>query len=252
VEEGGKEDVMRVVVTVLSLCVLVGFAAAQDAGQKPDQDPVTITRIECDFVSVWGAVSFGTDDGGFTAAPCDTGGMPVWEWGVSTYVPAPPAPYGPNVWGTVLNGPYGNDSGEGLISPEVAVEVGVNELIELVHYVDTEPNFDGCNVVVIDGSGAETVLEPMAGYPATISTSTSYYAFCVNDELGFTGHDAIWTAACADLSPWDGQVIQLRLDFGSDSSVTYPGWYLAGYTFGTDETTPVEQGSWGTIKGLYR
>ena len=167
-------------------------------------------------------------------------------------IPAPPAPFGPNVWGTVLGGPYSNDSGDGLIAPEVMVEVGVNELVELVHYVDIETNYDGGNVVVIDGGGGETILEPMAGYPAIISTSTSYYAFCVDLEPGFTGHDAIWTAACGDLSPWDGQVIAIRLDFGSDSSVTYPGWYLAGYTFGTDVSTPVEQESWGTIKGLYR
>ncbi len=244
---------MRVLVTALSLCLLVGVAVAQSGAEKLDQDPITITRIECDFVSVWGAVSFGTDDGGFTAGRCEPDGMPAWEWGVSTYVPAPPAPYGPNVWGTVLNGPYNNNSGDGLISPiPIAIEVGVNELVELVHYVDIETNFDGCNVVVVDGSGGETILQPMAGYPATISTSTTYYAFCVDNEPGFTGHDAVWTTACADLSPWDGQVIQLRLDFGSDSSVTYPGWYLAGYTFGTDQGTPVEQGSWGTIKGLYR
>jgi hypothetical protein len=248
VKEKGKEEIMRVLVTILSLCLLVGVAAAQ----KPDQDPVTITRIDCNFVSVWGDVSFGTDDGGFTAAPCEPDGLPVWEWGVSTYVPAPPAPYGPNVWGTVLNGPYVSNSGDGLISPLVVIEVGVNELVELVHYVDIETNYDGCNVVVIDGSGGETVLEPMAGYPAIISTSTGFYAFCVDLEPGYTGHDATWTTACADLTQWDGQEITLRLDFGSDSSVTYPGWYVAGYTFGTDETTPVEQGSWGTIKGLYR
>jgi len=244
---------MRVLVAILSLCLLVGVAAAQEADQKVEQDPVTITRVECEFVSVWGSVSFGDNPGEFTPEICDpTGGLPVWEWGVSTYVPPPPAPYGPNVWGTILNGPYNSDSGEGLISPSLVIEVGVNELVELVHYVDIETNYDGGNVVVIDGSGGETVLEPMAGYPATISTSTSYYAFCVDLELGFTGHDATWTTACADLTPWDGQEIQLRLDFGSDSSVTYPGWYLAGYSFGTDQTTPVEQGSWGTIKGLYR
>ena len=244
---------MRVLVTVLSLCLLVGVAAAQDSAQKADQDPVTIMRVECEFESVWLDVNFGTDDWGFTTEPCDpTGGLPVWEWGVPVGIPAPPAPYGPNVWGTVLAGAYNNDSGEGLIAPEVAVEVGVNELVELVHYVDIETNFDGGNVVVIDGSGGETILEPMAGYPAIISTSTSYYAFCVNDEPGFTGHDAFWTTACADLSPWDGEVITIRHDFGADSSVTYPGWYLAGVRFGTDQGPPVEQESWGTITGLYR
>ena len=243
---------MRVLVAILSLCLLVGVAAAQSNVQKTEQDPVMTPRIECAFESVWTAVSFGTDDGGFTPAVCEPDGLPVWEWGVDATIPAPPAPYGPNVWGTVIGGSYVNNSGDGLIGPLLAVEVGVNELVELVHYVDIETNYDGGNVVVLDGGGGETVLNPMAGYPATLSTSTSFYAFCVDMELGYTGHEAAWTTACADLSPWDGQVIALRLDFGSDSSVTYPGWYLAGYTFGTDQTTPVEHESWGTIKGLYR
>jgi len=243
---------MRVLVAVLSLCMLVGVAAAQSADQKSVQDPVTMPRIECAFESVYLAVSFGTDDAGFTPGVCEPNGLPAWEWGLSTYVPAPPPPYGPNVWGTVLNGPYLSNTGAGLSSPPLLVEVGVNELVELVHYYDIETNFDGGNVVVVDGSGGETVLVPMAGYPAIISTSTSYYAYCVDMEPGCTGHEAIWKESCADLSPWDGQWITLRLDFGSDSSVTYPGWYLAGYSFGTDQSTPVEQGSWSTIKGLYR
>jgi hypothetical protein len=252
VKERRKEKVMRVLVAVLSVCMLVGIAAAQDADFKPRQDPVTITRVECGFTNVWLDVSFGMDDAGFTTAPCDTSGLPVWEWGVSGYIPPPPAPYGPNVWGTVLAGPYVNNSGDGLTSPPITIEVGLNELVELVHYVDIETNYDGGNVVVIDGSGGETILEPMAGYPATISTSDYFYAFCVDLEPGFTGHDGVWMTTCGDLTPWDGQEITIRLDFGSDSSVTYPGWYLAGYRFGTDQQTPVELESWSTVKGLYR
>jgi bacillopeptidase F (M6 metalloprotease family) len=144
-----------------------------------------------------------------------------------------------------------NNSGDGLLTQPFTVNFGVNELIELVHYVDIETNYDGCNVVVIDGVG-ETVVPPMAGYPATISTSTYYYAYCVDLHLGLSGHDAFWTTSCFDLSAWDGQMIEVRFDFGSDSSVTYPGWYLAGYLLGTDEGTPVELQSWGTIKALYR
>ena len=69
-KEKGKEEIMRVLATILSLCVLVGVAAAQAADQKTEQDPVTLTRIDCEFVTIWGSVSFGTDDAGFTAAPC--------------------------------------------------------------------------------------------------------------------------------------------------------------------------------------
>ena len=179
-------------------------------------------------------------------------GGPVWQWGTDPSIPPPPLPYGPAVWGTVIGGDYPNDSGDGLLSPPVEVQVGVNDLIELVHYVDVETNYDGGNVVVIDQGGGETVLVPIGGYPATISTSTSFYAYCVDMEPGFTGHVNAWTTECGDLTPWDGQTIQIRLDFGTDSSVTYPGWYLAAIRFGTDEPVAVEHSTWGQIKNTYR
>jgi hypothetical protein len=243
---------MRVLVIVLSLCVIAGVAAAQDIDQKPKQDPVTVPRVECAFENVWSVINFGPDNGDFTPQLCESAALPAWEWGTDASIPAPPAPYGPNVWGTVIGASYNNNTGDGLWSPSFVVEVGVNELVELVHYVDIETNYDGGNVVVVDGGGGETILQPMAGYPATISTSATFYAYCVDLEPGFTGHDQLWTASCADLSPWDGQEISIRFDFGSDTSVYYPGWYLAGITLGTDQSTPVGEESWGTIKGLYR
>jgi hypothetical protein len=243
---------MKVFATVLCVFLLVSVAAAQSAVQKIDQDPVETPRIACEFENICEAISFGADPGGFVPELCEPDGLPAWEWGIDTTIPAPPAPYGPNVWGTVLNGSYSSNTGDGLVSPLFAIDIGVNELVEWVHYVDIETNYDGGNVVVLDGAGGETVLVPMAGYPATLSTSTYYYAYCVDLEDGYTGHDAIWATACADLSPWDGEVIALRFDFGSDSSVTYPGWFLAGVTLGTETGTPVEHGSWTTIKALFR
>ena len=241
---------MRLMLTVLCICVLVGGAAAQE---KPAQDPIQIQRVECNLVETWMDFNYGADPQGMTPEPCETGGgLPVWQWGIPGIVPLPPAPYGPNVWGTIIGGEYLNDSGEGLRTTPIPVQVGVNDLIELVHYVDIETNFDGGNMVVVDAAGGETILDPMTGYPAVISTSTSYYAWCVDNEPGWTGHDAVWTAACADLSPWDGQEISVRFDFGSDSSVTYPGWYLAGYVLGTQEPTATENSTWGQIKSTYR
>ena len=114
------------------------------------------------------------------------------------------------------------------------------------HYVDIETNYDGCNVSV-DG----TVIAPMGGYDGVISTSTSFYAFCVDMEEGYTGHANVWATSCWDLSAYDGQTIQVEFDFGSDSSVTYPGWYLGYVKVGGMTATPTEQTTWGTIKSLY-
>jgi len=95
---------------------------------------------------------------------------------------------------------------------------------------------------------------PLGGYDGTISTSTSYYAYCVDLELGFTD-DTLnqWIVDCWDLSAYMGQTIQVSFDFGSDSSVTYPGWYLAYVKVGTTEMAlPTESKTWGSLKSLYK
>ncbi len=61
----------------------------------------------------------------------------------------------------------------------------------------------------------------------------------MNDEEGFTDYDNPWEEQCFDLSAFDGQTIQVEFDFGSDSSVTYPGWYLAYVRIG-DPEIPVD------------
>ena len=124
-------------------------------------------------------------------------------------------------------------------------------LMEILHYVQVETNFDGGNVTV---NG--TVIPPTDGYPATISTSTAYYAYCTELEQGFTGNSTTpseaWTRRCFDLTAYIGQTIQVRFDFGTDSSVTYPGWYLAYVKLGGLTANPVEQSTWGNIKSSYR
>jgi len=48
-----------------------------------------------------------------------------------------------------------------------------------------------------------------------------------------------------------GQEIQLSLDFGSDSSVTYPGWVIFTVRVGGDVVAN-DGTTWSAIKGLYR
>jgi bacillopeptidase F len=152
----------------------------------------------------------------------------------------------------VLAGNYPNNAGEGLVSPAFFVTPD-SDYMEILHYVHVESNFDGCNVSV---NG--TVIPPTNGYTHTISTSTSYYAYCVNGEpgwsgTGFSGPAQVWLQQCFDLSAFTGQEIQVEFDFGSDSSVSYPGWYLAYVKVGSLEPPiPNDEGTWGRLKSLYR
>lgn len=222
---------MKKTALVVGLLIIVGVVMAQE---KPPQAPLApLTRVPCDLNYVAHDWDFAVSDQGFTTSTCDaTGGAPVWEWGTSTIAGAPGT-----VWGTVLAGNYSVNAGEGLLSPSFEVTT-ITDKMEILSYVQTETNFDGVNVKVND-----VLLQPTDLYNATISTSTSFYAYCVDDQPGWTGNSAIpsqdWVAQCFDLSAYTGQTIQVRFDFGSDASVTYPGWYL-GYVRIGDDIIPVE------------
>ena len=210
---------MKVLFMVLSLSMMAAIAVAE----KPEMAPVDVTaRDACGLTVVTHNWDFAVEDYGFGTGVCDgQGGNPTWQFGASA-IPGAPG----TVWGTVLGGDYINDTGEALQTPVFTVDGSAN-MMEILHYVHVETNFDGGNVSV-DGQ----VIDPVAGYPFTISTSTGFYAFCVDNEPGFSGNSSTgpseaWVVRCWDLSAFDGQDIAVEFNFGTDSSVVYPGWYLA-------------------------
>ncbi len=236
---------MRAILSVLAVIAMTGAAFAGDV----PQDPVgPAPDIACDFGCITYDWDFAVGDHGFTAPyACDTGGLPVWQYGPTTYVPGAPG----DVWGTILNADYPSEAGDGLLSPPFEVNESAC-LMEILHYVHIETNYDGGNVTV-DGQ----VIPPMAGYPAVISTSTGFYAWCVDMEEGFTGNgysgpSEAWTLRCFDLSQFLGMTIQVEFDFGSDSSVVYPGWYIAYVKIGSVDPSAVDGETWGAIKGLFK
>jgi hypothetical protein len=204
----------------------------------------------CNFTDVCYVWDFAESDHGFTPVICDDG-APVWEYGATTFVPGAPG----NVWGTVLEGDYVANSGDGLLSPAFTVQAGVCDYLEVRHYIHTErfsetsTLWDGCNVTV---NGI--VIPPAEGYSGVASTA----ATCVGGEEawgGLSGNGPIrtWGRACFDLSQFNGETIQVSFDFGSDGSVYYPGWYLAYVKVGTtDLPIGTENQTWGTLKSLYR
>jgi bacillopeptidase F (M6 metalloprotease family) len=222
----------------VTLMVTVGVAFAE---KEPAGEFFQRAVEPCGFTTVTYDWDFAVSDHGFTPMICEDGGQPVWAYGEEVTIPGSPG----YVWATGLNGSYVNNSGDGLMSPTFMVD-GTTAFVEVDHYYDIETNFDGCNLKV---NG--TVVPPIAGYDGTISTSTSYYAYCVDLQEGLTGHDEIWRTDCWDLSAFEGEMVQLQFDFGTDSSVTYPGWYLAAVRVG-GQVVPNEQTTWGSIKGMYK
>jgi hypothetical protein len=209
---------MKPLVVLVGCLLLAGAAQAE----KPVMSAVPLPdRVSCNLGPVAYDWNFAVSDWGFTPVPCDTeGASPVWEYGTSTIIPGGPGPF----WGTILNGPYPSNSGQGLRSPTWTVNAQ-SCLLEVWHLFETEPTYDGCNLTVLGGS---YLWDPEGGYTvAQISPSGWYYAYCVDNEPGWTGSSGGWRVDCFDLSEFMGMAIDVQFDFGSDSSVEGPGWYIA-------------------------
>ena len=229
---------MKTLLAVLCVIAVASVAWADKPMQTTDN---IINRVECPFENIAYDWNFAESDWDFTTAPCDDGGVPTWEYGASIYWPDP-------LWGTTLTTDsenYPNDAGESLISPSFLVDDSAY-LVEILHEYNIENSYDGGNLSV---NGV--VVEPMDGYPDDeISDSAAYYAWCVDGEPGFTGGaEPIYN--CFDLSAFMGEEIQLSFDFGSDSSVQYPGWYIVSVRVGGDVVAN-DGTTWSVMKGLYR
>jgi hypothetical protein len=49
-----------------------------------------------------------------------------------------------------------------------------------------------------------------------------------------------------------GQNIELNFQFGSDSSVQYPGWYLNSVVVGGTDPVSTDATDWNSMKASYR
>ena len=203
---------------VAAACLLLAGAAL---AQKPAVPIVAQPeRVPCNLGPVARDWNFAEGSWGFEPVGCATGGVPVWEYGTTGYIPDAPG----RVWGTVLNGPYPANSGQGLRSP-IWIVNEQSYLLEVWHYFDMENVYDGCNLTV---NSEGYPWSPTGGYTVDeISPSSYYYAYCVDGEPGWTGSSGGWRVDCFDLSQYMQMPVYVQFDFGSDSSVEGPGWYIA-------------------------
>ncbi len=220
-----------------------------EAPPPPPEDPGST----CQFLSICYDWDFAVGDHGFVPEPCDVEGLPVWQYGFEAVVPGSPG----NVWATILNGPYVSGAGDGLISPPFTVDPDC-DWMEIKHYVYTEGYLTGSGNIYDGGNVTvdEIVIPPVEGYDGVCNSGLPD---CVYQEEVFAGDitagipQRTWTTSCFDLSQFMGMTIRVRFDFGSDSSVTRPGWYLAYVRIGdTQGAVSDEDMTWGGIKSLYR
>jgi len=151
-----------------------------------------------------------------------------WEWGEPTY--GPPGAYsGDNCWGTILYDEYHNNADWKLHSRTYFVDTGEVWLF-FYHWYDIESHWDGGNVKISVNGGPWQIIYPEDGYPEPEVSSSNAG---IPGEPAYSGYSGGWQLAVFDLTPYvsPGDRFKIRWHFGSDASVTYPGWYIDNVAF---------------------
>lgn len=170
-----------------------------------------------------------------------------WQFGEPTT--GPEAAYtGDNVWATLLDDNYNDNTLSMLELPEIELPAGFEALrFTFMHWYKTEADaetyYDGGNVKVTIDGGPFTLLEPVNGYDGPLASHS-----LLADEGSFSGVNMNWTKVEFDISDFAGHTVQFRLDFASDPYVNSAGWYVddfavEGYfSYDVEESKPIEMG----------
>ena len=221
--------------------ILKTSAPAVEELPKGRHDRVILEgKVGCNFTDTCIVLDFNMDPGGGAVSPCDTGGVSVWQWGPDPNSPEIACDEVPvtNVWATTPGANYPVDAGERLIFGPFEITPDC-DWMEICHYYDTEMGWDGGNVKISrDGGATWQLIYPEGGYPGIINSNTSYYAWCVDSQPGFTGNSVSYVKDCFDLSAYIGQTVLIAFDFGSDESMTYTGWDIKWLILGHAEELP--------------
>ena len=163
---------------------------------------------------------FESGDGGFTCA--DT---TAWSYGAPPEVTGG-AFDGSLCWGLGMDGDYTSNWNPSLVSPlyDLSSVEAEDYYLSFHFFCDTENGFDGVCLEYQDGYVWE-VLEPLGGYSDLALGG-------LGNLPGWSGQTGRWQGAVFDLTPFLGGDFRFRLTFGSDGSVTGPGFFVDGLSFG--------------------
>lgn len=143
-----------------------------------------------------------------------------WEWGADSQFGAHS---GSLVWGTALNGEHGNCADDQLVFPAVSLGAFLDASFSAYFNYDIEDGYDGANLKVsFDGGQNWSVVTPTEGYDGTVSGTCNP----LDGQTAFMDVSGSWIQRHFDLSPFVGQWVRLRFDFGSDVGLTRPGIYV--------------------------
>lgn len=158
---------------------------------------------------------FEANNGGFAGSGTNSS----WAWGVPTSGPGS-AHSGTNVWATNLSGNYNNSETSNLTSPviDLSAAAGNSIVLEWWQYLRTESGWDFASLEVSKDGG---------------TTWTRVYGEVTGSV------DLSWAKKSVTLdSSYAVANFLFRFHFRSDSSGTYPGWYVDDVTIGYTSAPP--------------
>ncbi|MDP8211070.1 MAG: carboxypeptidase regulatory-like domain-containing protein, partial [Candidatus Stygibacter australis] len=195
----------------------IAFPAYDVIATQNDEDTIVDVVWHGPNPSAGNFWDFEADDGEFVA---NMG----WQWGTDSMAGAYS---GDNVWGTTLNAQYPNSVSYELVTPEMNIPTD-DAVLTFWHWMDIETTFDGGNIKIsTDGGSSWNLIQPVGGYNGT--------AYGLNSEECFNGHDMVWTLITFEIGEYQGEDVMFKFHFGSDSSVTYQGWYIDDVYVGMPE-----------------
>ncbi|MBN2790558.1 MAG: hypothetical protein JXR69_10250 [Candidatus Delongbacteria bacterium] len=175
------------------------------------------------FKIVYDKVKFTPQDPFFTADG-------DWQFGTDAAVGSVS---GGNIWGTVLNANYTDNSNSKLTYDLSAVPLEENSLLTFYHWFQMEDGtaptaYDGGNVKISTDNGNNyTLIYPLDGYSYEIS---SEYTNPMPGEDAYSGDSGGWISVIFDLSAYARQNVIIQWQFGSDTLYNERGWYLDNIT----------------------
>ncbi len=144
-----------------------------------------------------------------------------WEWGSPQCGPDS-ALSGENLWGTILNGNYYDNSNMILDSPEYVATTSCPSF-GFFHWYHMERRWDGGNILISTDFGRTwTIVYPDNGYPYQSIQALSY-------QPGFSGRSDGWEFVSFTIPLNKGQHVRIRLHFASGNGVNYEGWYIDNF-----------------------
>ncbi|MGA9334394.1 MAG: choice-of-anchor Q domain-containing protein [Rudaea sp.] len=199
----------------------------QRGAPRPQNHACDLGAVELDRIFAAGfdpLTVYATD---FEICPSDWTLTGDWQCGTPQNVGPATAFAGTNCLGTQIATNY-NDSDTWALttatSPAIDLTGVTNPMAIFRMWVDTEGStFDGADLMIsIDGGTTYSV----------VTSVIPSYPLMIAGKPAWGGHQAAlgWQAVQADLSAYAGNIVRLRFAFQSDSSGSFPGFYVDNFS----------------------